>query len=68
VTHLTHLDLLTHLTRDPLTHCHLCWGVPRVMQVKTALGSTVGRREAVNLVGAEGDDIVVVVVVALQSL
>jgi len=26
VTHVTHSDLLTHLTRDPLTHshCHLC--------------------------------------------
>jgi len=23
----THSDLLTHLTRDPLTHCHLCDGV-----------------------------------------
>jgi len=25
VTHVTHSDLLTHLTRDPLTHCHLCY-------------------------------------------
>jgi len=24
LTHVTHSDLLTHLTRDPLTHCHLC--------------------------------------------
>jgi len=23
-THVTHSDSLTHLTRDPLTHCHLC--------------------------------------------
>ena len=23
MTHVTHSDLLTHLTRDPLTHCHL---------------------------------------------
>ena len=24
VTHVTHPDLLTHLTHDPLTHCQLC--------------------------------------------
>ena len=24
VTHVTHPDLLTHLTHDPLTHCHFC--------------------------------------------
>ena len=24
VTHVTHPTLLTNLTHDPLTHCHLC--------------------------------------------
>ena len=33
MTHVTHSDLLTHLTRDPLTHCHL-W-LPVVSAVST---------------------------------
>ena len=31
MTHVTHSDLLTHLTRDPLTHCHLCSAVGDVL-------------------------------------
>jgi len=34
VTHVTHSDLLTHLTRDRLTHCHLCCGLLRQNYLK----------------------------------
>jgi len=49
---MTHSDLLTHLTRDPLTHCHLCRSL--IKKVKKGSPYSITERRVLELIPVLG--------------